>query len=142
MPHEAGWNRFFAILIDTIILAVVFWILALLSGGAKGSTINLSGGPALLNLLIDFLYFIVLEAQFGATAGKMAMGIRVVRTDGSKLTWGASIARNLFRAVDGFPYFIPYLLGAIVMWSSSDKQRLGDMVAGTIVVPRAAVGTA
>jgi len=138
MRYEAGWRRFFAILIDSIVLFVIFWLIGLITGGAKGSSVSLNGGPALVNMVIDFAYFIVLEAQFGATVGKMVTGIKVVNADGSRLTWGGSVARNLMRLVDGFPYVIPYLLGAIVMWSSADKQRLGDKVAGTVVVPRQA----
>lgn len=141
MAYQAGWRRFFAILIDSIVLILVFIVIGIITGNANGSSVHLSGAPALLNFLIDFLYFIVLEALYGQTVGKMATGIRVVRDDGSPLGWGGSAARNILRFVDGFPYVIPYLLGAVVMWASSKKQRIGDMAAGTVVVPKDAVST-
>ena len=79
------------------------------------------------------LYFIVLEATQGATLGKMALGLRVVRTDGSPISWTESIIRNLLRIIDGL--FI-YLVGAIFIWTSPLKQRLGDRAARTVVIRR------
>lgn len=75
-----------------------------------------------------------MEALQGATIGKMVLGIRVVRLDGSPISWGQSISRNLLRLIDQIPYGIPYLLGAILIWTSSTKQRLGDRLADTVVV--------
>jgi uncharacterized RDD family membrane protein YckC len=67
----------------------------------------------------------------GGTLGKMALGMKVVKEDGAKLDWGASLIRNILRIVDGFFF---YLVGAIVVWTSKKRQRLGDMVAHTLVV--------
>jgi len=89
-----------------------------------------------INTIIPFMYFIIAEAVLGATIGKMALGIRVVRLDGLPISWGQSITRNLLRIIDHIPYGIPYLLGAILIWASSAKQRLGDRVAQTVVVRR------
>lgn len=139
MRHEAGWRRFFALVIDIIILAIVAWIIGLITGNAHGSSVSMGTGSSLLVAVIEFAYFIVLEAQFGATVGKMVTGIRVVKADGSRLTWGAAVGRNLLRIIDGFPYVIPYVLGAIVMWVTPNKQRIGDLAAGTVVVPAEAV---
>jgi uncharacterized RDD family membrane protein YckC len=72
-----------------------------------------------------------MEATTGQTLGKMAMKLKVVKKDGAKIDWQASIIRNLLRIIDGFFF---YLLGAIVIWVSKSKQRLGDMAANTIVV--------
>jgi uncharacterized RDD family membrane protein YckC len=80
-----------------------------------------------------FGYFIVLEATQGATLGKMALGLRVVKTNGAPITWADSLIRNLLRIIDGL---FGYLVGAILIWSSPLKQRLGDRVAHTVVVRR------
>lgn len=77
-----------------------------------------------------------MEAMQGATVGKMALGIRVIKLDGSPMSWGESIVRNLWRIVDHLPYAIPCLLGALLIWTSPTKQRLGDRVAHTVVVRR------
>lgn len=78
-------------------------------------------------------YYIVLETVNGATPGKRLIGLKVTRSDGNApLDWSASIVRNVLRIIDGLPLF--YLAGAILIWTSEKKQRLGDRVADTIVV--------
>ncbi|MBW3666803.1 MAG: RDD family protein, partial [Actinobacteria bacterium] len=64
-------------------------------------------------------------------------GQRVVMEDGSPVDWRASTIRNVLRVVDVLPLF--YLVGAILVWNSDRRQRLGDRVAGTVVVRRASV---
>jgi len=118
--------RFLAILIDSIIIGVVGAILAFIFRNSPG----LSGG---VTGLLALAYFIVLEATQGATLGKMALGLRVTRTDGAPISWTESIIRNLLRIIDGL--FV-YLIGAILIWTSPLKQRLGDRVAKTVVVRR------
>jgi uncharacterized RDD family membrane protein YckC len=76
----------------------------------------------------------VLEGAYGQTVGKMAVKIKVLREDGSKIDYADSAARNILRPIDALPYVIPYLLGAILIWSSDKRQRLGDRVAHTVVV--------
>ena len=118
--------RFLAVLIDSIIIGVVGAILGVIFQNSPG----LSGG---VTGLLALAYFIVLEATQGATLGKMALGLRVTRTDGAPITWTESIIRNLLRIIDGL--FV-YLIGAILIWTSPLKQRLGDRVAKTVVVRR------
>ena len=68
------------------------------------------------------------------TPGKRAMGIRVVHSNGTPVGWSASITRNLLRFVDFLPLF--YVFGFISMMLNRNFQRLGDLVAGTLVVYR------
>ena len=73
-----------------------------------------------------------MEAQFGATIGKRLIGLKVVKLDaGAPVDWQAAIVRNVLRLVDGLFF---YLVGAIVVWTSGKKQRLGDRIAGTVVI--------
>lgn len=84
-------------------------------------------------------YFALLEGLFGQTVGKVVVGIRVTDLAGGRIGWRPALIRNIFRVVDSFPGF--YLVGALVARFSSRRQRLGDQVAGTIVVPsRVATG--
>ena len=76
----------------------------------------------------------LLEGAFGATIGKLVLGIRVRALDGTRIGFGAAAIRNLARVVDGFPYLIPYLVGAIAVSRSETDQRLGDRWAKTVVV--------
>jgi uncharacterized RDD family membrane protein YckC len=62
----------------------------------------------------------------------MAVKIRVVKeADGSPITYEQSAVRNILRIIDAIIF---YLIGAILIWSSDKKQRLGDRLGHTIVV--------
>src|SRR5262249_16761670 len=77
-------------------------------------------------------------ALFGGSPGKMAVGIRVLTTSGRPIGWRAAALRNVLRAADLLP--IGYVAGVVSMALSSRFQRLGDLVAGTmVVVPERAV---
>lgn len=131
-------RRFVAVLVDSILLGIVFGVIGALFGQFQASggsvSVSLTGVPAVLTFVIFFLYFVVLEAALGATLGKLLLGIRVVNVDGSRISWGASILRNILRIIDALPF--AYILGAILIWTSPRKQRLGDRAARTVVVRR------
>ncbi len=126
-------RRAVAIIIDMIVLSLVGWGIGMGTGMSSATGFSLTGAPALIWFAIALAYYVVMEVQLGGTLGKMAMGVKVVKEDGSKLDWVASIIRNLLRIIDGFFF---YLVGAIVVWTSKKKQRLGDMAAHTLVVPK------
>jgi uncharacterized RDD family membrane protein YckC len=135
-------RRLVAVVIDGLILGVVNWLILLVFHSGTVTNVNgamsynASGPGVALAYIIPLVYYIVLEAMMGGTLGKLALGIRVVKLDGSPISWGESVIRNLLRIIDGIPAFIPYLLGAIFVWTSPTKQRLGDRVAKTVVVRR------
>ena len=133
MTYVGVGLRFVAVIIDSIIFMALGWVLALLFGGASATGFQLNGGPAILLFVIGFAYFIVLEAVAGGTLGKLIIGIRVYTVDGQPISWGASIIRNLLRIVDGLFF---YLVGAILVWTSDKKQRLGDRAAKTVVAKK------
>jgi len=73
------------------------------------------------------------EAEWdGATPGKKALGLRVLGDDGAPIGWGAALSRNLLRFADFLPLF--YLGGLMTMLGNDRFKRLGDWVAGTVVV--------
>ena len=83
--------------------------------------------------LILWGYFVTFEAIWdGQTPGKRLLGLRVVRNGGGGVDIGASAARNLIRFVDFLPF--GYFIGMISVIANQRNQRLGDLVAGTIVV--------
>ena len=80
-----------------------------------------------------FAYFILMEGLWnGQTLGKKAAGIRVRLADGTPVTFAAALGRNLLRPADLFPG--PYFVGLLAVFTNPRSQRLGDLVAGTIVV--------
>ncbi|MDR2625525.1 MAG: RDD family protein [Zoogloeaceae bacterium] len=89
----------------------------------------------LLYFLLEWLYPVVFEVLGqGATPGKRLSGLVVLRDDGTPLDWSASVARNFLRAVDFLPFF--YAFGLITMGLNREGKRLGDLLAGTLVVYR------
>ena len=65
------------------------------------------------------------------TIGKILVKLRVVETSGDPCSFGGSFKRNILRFVDWLPAF--YILAAVLLFVSHERQRLGDMVAKTIV---------
>lgn len=68
----------------------------------------------------------------GATPGKKLFGLMVLHDDGTPVRWPAALSRNLLRAIDFLPLFYAFGLAAMLM--NRDFKRLGDLVAGTVVV--------
>ncbi|SEC57543.1 RDD family protein [Paenibacillus sp. GP183] len=84
-------------------------------------------------LLLNTGYFVLTEMYMGGqTPGKRILGLRVLQENGQSATFLSIIIRNLFRILDLLPSF--YFLGVLVMLFSSKDKRIGDMVAGTIVI--------
>jgi uncharacterized RDD family membrane protein YckC len=154
LEYKGVGRRFLALLLDSILLTVVLVVMAVIYGSRSGScnaayyigttiTVNgetrfygLCGFPALIYFLLGFAYFVLLEWLLGGTLGKLVTGLRVTTITGERIGPGASLLRNFLRIVDVLPGCIPYLVGAILVWSSDKKQRLGDRAANTVVVSR------
>lgn len=114
-------------------LIVVLSFMGDRSAGEIGSAAKAGSGVVLLALFaVQWVYFVVFEATTGRSLGKGVVGVRVVSTDGRPIGWRAAALRNLLRAADALP--TGYLVGLVSMASSSRFQRLGDLVAGTMVV--------
>ena len=94
-----------------------------------------------LVLAINVGYFVILQGLRGFTLGKLALGLRVVKDDGTSPPGvGRAFGRWFLYIADGFPYIIPYLTGFIVAMVHKDHKRIGDMVASTLVVSKDSVG--
>ncbi len=131
MAYQGIAIRFVSLLIDSIIIGFIIGALGAILGV---SAVKYGGVPwfwGLFYAIVYFGYFIYLEGSRGQTIGKMITRIRVVREDGRPIDMNQAFTRNILRIIDGF---ILYLIGAILIWRSDKKQRLGDRVAGTVVV--------
>jgi uncharacterized RDD family membrane protein YckC len=134
MTYIGLGRRFVAWLVDGLIAGLA-WVPFAETSSVDGTySIRWEGVDFLIPLLITLAYFVLLEGAFGATVGKLVLGIRVRALDGTRIGFGAAAIRNLARVVDGFPYLIPYLVGAIAVSRSEIDQRLGDRWARTVVV--------
>src|SRR5687768_1367242 len=92
-------------------------------------------------LLIAWLYHGVLQGLTGWTPGKRLVGIRTVsEATGREPGIGRATVRWVLWIVDSLPWLIPYLVGLVTAAASSKNQRVGDMVAKTLVVRQEAMG--
>jgi len=82
------------------------------------------------SLILFVVYFTVFEWLYGATLGKLILGMRVVKENGDPCNLGAALVRALLRFIDGFFFAIP----AAITMKAPLYQRFGDKSAGTIVV--------
>lgn len=132
-------SRMLAHLLDVVILYMIINIFSFVSiAFALMGLEELSMGLMIFMIVATvFLYFILQEAFWnGFTIGKKAMGIKVVSADGTPVTLRGAAFRNLMRIAD---FMGVYVVGLVAMFLNERSQRLGDLVAGTLVihVPRA-----
>ncbi len=126
MPRVSAWLMDCAI--RYLIVTVLSIPLALL--GATGI-----GLYSILIFVIFYLYPVYFEVRKnGATPGKKRYKIYVCHDDGTPVTLQSSMIRNLIRVVDFLPFM--YAVGVFALMFNHKSQRLGDMVAGTVVVYR------
>lgn len=78
--------------------------------------------------LVAAAYFILPELLVGATPGKIITATRVVQDDGRRVNLGGSLLRTLFRVIDNNPF------GFLCIFLGPRKQRIGDVVGGTLVI--------
>jgi uncharacterized RDD family membrane protein YckC len=139
-------SRIVAGIIDYIIIGIVTGILSILliapwttmTGpgmmGAFGAAGWMSGIWGIIGLmwLLWLVYFTYFEGTSGQTIGKKFSHIKVIKENGSKCDFGSALVRNILRIIDHLPFL--YILGIILVAVTEKKQRLGDMLAKTIVV--------
>jgi uncharacterized RDD family membrane protein YckC len=123
-------------------LIVIAFIVILLAAGFSGinkASDELSGFAAagigvllILMFCIEWVYFVVCEGRWGTTPGKRLFGLRVVTTEGRPIGFSEAALRNVLRGADVLP--IGYLVGVTSMACTRRFQRLGDLLAGTMVV--------
>jgi uncharacterized RDD family membrane protein YckC len=149
-PVAGIGSRFLALLLDYILqgvaagLVLLFLVLVSLgvpssvkTGAAVAESPTVEKWIIAILILIPFLfhwgYFTLFEAFWnGQTPGKRTLKLRVIQQTGRPIGLFESMTRNLIRIVDSLPAM--YLVGAISIFFSRRQQRLGDLVAGTLVV--------
>jgi uncharacterized RDD family membrane protein YckC len=124
VPRALAW------LLDLMVRGAVVVALSTVMGLLGGAG---TGAFLVAMFLVFWAYPIAFEVwRDGQTPGKRAFGLKVVCDNGTPVTWLPSLVRNLLRTVD----MLPVLYGFGVASSLADAQgrRLGDHVAGTLVV--------
>lgn len=142
LPLAGIGSRFLALVIDTAIQSIVYFttafvfVLMLPLGLSVLNFVPRLVGPAMAVFILFAVYwgyFAFFETIWkGQTPGKRYAGIRVIKESGRPINAFEAIGRNLMRAVDGLPGV--YGVGLVCMMCNAQSRRLGDFVAGTVVV--------
>ena len=132
--YAGFWERFAAVILDNLLLGVVTGAISVVLGIAAGR-----GGPStgvvialyVVPLLIGAAYFVSMESgERGATFGKRALKLRVVDTNGARISPARALGRYVAHALSYITLYIGYLMQPF----TERKQALHDMVSGTVVV--------
>jgi uncharacterized RDD family membrane protein YckC len=126
--HPAGaMVRIIAYIVDMFLQSIGAIVIAVIL-----SIFKISGNWVIYLAMFAMMWFYMVIFELliaGRTPGKLIMGLQVVLGDGSPITIPASLLRNLLRAFDFF-----FGIGFIVPLLNNGFRRLGDIVAGTLVV--------
>ena len=129
-------DRALALIFDRFTLAA---ILTIVLAATHMGPIDTTATSALATMIALFagamvLYHSILEGAFGTTLGKAMMALQV-RTDSGRNRFVAALLRNVLRIVDSVGF---YVLGFLFAMFTQRAQRVGDLVAGTVVMEKAA----
>lgn len=125
---DTSKERLIAVFIDNLIAIGLMMVIAVLMPGRFPII------KVIFYFLIYFLYFIVLEALWSRTLGKYFQGLIVRKLDSGRCDWKAALIRSGLRIIEVNPLLFGGLPAGLVIISTAQKQRLGDILAGTIVV--------
>ncbi|HET6614079.1 MAG TPA: RDD family protein [Kofleriaceae bacterium] len=168
VPLAPRATRATAFILDFLILTVaviVVSVCAILAGGGQLAGGYFGAFAVLSGFFIRNFYFVFFELRWqGRTPGKRLLGLRVIDRGGGPLTAQAVFARNLVRDVELFlPLMVIFAQADIwpgapawarilcALWAlillcmpllNRDRMRVGDLVAGTVVIAVPAVGLA
>ena len=126
-------RRMLAYLLDLLIRAGVLLVLGLIVAIALGGSEAVMGVLLICAFVLEWGYYVFFETiGDGRSPGKRALSLRVVKEGGYPIGFIDSVLRNLLRGADFLP--VGYLVGLFTMAADSRFRRLGDRVAGTMVV--------
>lgn len=129
------WRRFFAILLDLLLMVLITFpvYMALLAAGVSREALDESVVADLVQVLLPFVLHLFFWSVFGGTPGKLMLGLRVVDADSGEFV---SPLRGIFRYLGYIVSAIPLYLGYFWMLWDPRCQTWHDKFANTIVVQR------
>lgn len=145
VPGPFGYGgflpRFLAVLLDSLILmagtmliaaviGAIFGASGLITPGRTGSILLMQALIQIVNLAMTLSYQVYFIRKHDATPGKMALGLKVLRSDGSKLSVGRIIGRNFAQGLSGLILGIGYLMVIF----DEEKRSLHDRICDTRVI--------
>ena len=135
--YAGFWIRFGAKFVDGLILRFVGMIINVLGAAVVRTSGESAASMAVffmvgLGFVVDILYRTIFVGAFGATPGKMAVKVRVVNADGSKVSYGKAFARALAEYLSLILLLIGYIMAAF----DSEKRALHDRICSTRVIKK------
>ncbi len=127
--HATFLQRFLAVLIDAVLVGLVVGVSGIILTPILGGDDGVFYNP--LGVVLGPGYAIFMLVKYGATLGKMALGIKVVKQDGSG---NINVVEGFLREVVGKFLSSFFLIGYLWMLWDANKQTWHDKIAGTLVV--------
>jgi uncharacterized RDD family membrane protein YckC len=133
------WIRFAAKLIDNVVLGGLLGIAAFVAGllvAGSAARSNAAGVMAaivlalVLVILLAVAYSVLFVGKFGATPGKMALRLKIVCADGSRVSYGRALGRWCAEQLSNMIFYIGYIIAAF----DSEKRALHDRLCDTRVI--------
>jgi uncharacterized RDD family membrane protein YckC len=147
LEYAGFWTRFLAKFIDGIVMGAVNMVVSLIGAavfgvamagaaaqGSVAAALGLQLGLWLIQMTLSGVYYVLFLGRFGATPGKMALRIKVVRSDGSPVTYGRAFGRYFADMLSGLTLGIGYIMAAF----DEEKRALHDRLCDTRVIRRPA----
>ncbi len=138
LEYAGFWIRVGAKVLDTLIFGIPIWIIILVVLRIKGMSLTTPEGSKMVNMIslpLDFIYYglmVFLLSKFGATPGKMILGLKVIRSNSERLTYLRAFCRFLSEALSGLILCIGYIMVAF----REDKTGLHDIICDTRVIKK------
>lgn len=129
----ASAYRLFAAILDNAAATFLFFVAAM----SLASEAPVQVLPAVAGIAAYLGYYFLTEWLIGATPGKLLMGLCVRQLSGQRCTVGQIGIRTLLRIVEVNPLICGVLPAGIAVYCTTRRQRLGDWLAGTLVIRRA-----
>jgi len=134
LVYAGFWIRFGAKFLDGLIQQVVGFVIGLIWGGivstSNGHTLMASLGGAFLGIIFGAAYNTLFIGRFGATPGKMACKLKVIRPDGSSVSYMRALGRHFAEMLSTLFLLIGYIMAAFDV----EKRALHDRICDTRVV--------
>jgi uncharacterized RDD family membrane protein YckC len=133
--YAGFWIRFVAVFLDGLILALPMVGLLVATGAfdnldSYDGQANANPMPNLVMMGLYMLYSTFFIGKFGATPGKMAVKIKVIRSDGAPVSFGRAFGRYWANLLSGMICYVGYIIAAF----DAEKRSLHDRICDTRVV--------
>jgi len=126
-------DRFFAAIVDNLLAVVIAFVVALKLAAFDSVAAYVAAA------FCYFGYYFLSEVLLGNTFGKWSSGLRVRTVSGGKCTRSQMSIRSLLRVVETNPVLFGGIPAGIAILLSPRRQRIGDRIAGTVVVHRSQI---